>query len=81
MTNDEARHHYRTLLNTLRKERRMRESVLSEPRRSQAINEIDAALSSLTALGQIVNTAIDAGLLEPDIEQIALFDTNRTTNQ
>lgn len=80
MTIAEAREHYRTILSTLIKERRMRESVLGEPRRSQAIAEIDAALGSLTSLGQIVNDAINAGLLDPDIEQAALFDTNRTGN-
>lgn len=74
MTITEARAHYRTILTLLRTERAMRARVLSEPRRSQALAEIDTALAALAALGQIVQAANDAGLLEQIYEQAPLLD-------
>jgi hypothetical protein len=74
MTITEARNHYRTILATLKSERAMRQRVLAEPRRSQAIAEIDAAISSLEHLGQIVQVANEAGLLETVYEQAPLLD-------
>lgn len=74
MTIVEARTHYRTILRLLNAERTMRLRVLSEPRKSQAIDEIDAALAALERLGQIVHAAHEAGLLESIPEQGTLLD-------
>jgi hypothetical protein len=74
MTITEARNHYRTILATLKSERAMRMRVLPEPRRSQAIAEIDAAISALEHIGQIVQAASLAGLLETVYEQAPLLD-------
>jgi hypothetical protein len=74
MTITEARNHYRTILAMLKAERAMRQRVLAEPRRSQAIAEIDASISSLQHLGQIVQVAHEAGLLETVYEQAPLLD-------
>lgn len=74
MTITEARTYYRGIMSVLRTERSMRQRVLSEPRRSAALAEIDAALTALTALGQIIAAAQSAGLLESIPEQAPLFD-------
>lgn len=74
MTITEARNYYSGIVAVLRRERTMRARVLSEPRKSEAIAEIDAALSALQALGQIIQAANDAGLLEAIHEQATLFD-------
>lgn len=74
MTITEARNYYRGIVAILKAERAMRARVLSEPRRSEAIAEIDAALAALQALGQIVNAANEAGLLEQIYEQAPLLD-------
>lgn len=74
MNIEEARNHYRTILVTLKAERAMRQRVLAEPRKSQAIAEIDAALVALEHLGQIVHVASEAGLLETVYEQAPLLD-------
>lgn len=61
-----AREAYATIMATLRKERKMRDTVLREPRRSAAIEEIDAAVVALETLGKVVWLAVDAGLLTAD---------------
>lgn len=60
---NQARTDYRTIIATLKSERGMRQRVLGEPRRSQALKEIDDALAALERLGQIVNAANQAGLI------------------
>ena len=74
MTITEARTYYRGILALLNAERAMRQRVLAEPRRSQAVAEIDAAVEALQALGQIVQAASEAGLLDQIYEQAALLD-------
>lgn len=81
MTIAEARAYYRGIATILKAERAMRARVLSEPRKSEALAEIDAALAALQSLGQIIQAAAEAGLLESVPEQAALFDLppDRTT--
>ena len=63
LTVDQARKAYATILVTLSRERAMREKFLADPRKSLAIQEIDAALDALLTFGDVVNLALDAGLL------------------
>lgn len=70
----EARTHYATILRTLLAEREKREKFLGEPRRSQAVKEIDVAVTSLEALGQLLAAAAESGLLATDVEQQPLID-------
>ena len=81
MTITEARNHYRVLQTLLTDERAMRKRAPSEPWRSEAIREIDTALASLQALGQIVQAANEAGLLDGIYEQAPLLGDapNQTT--
>lgn len=74
MNINQARTDYTTIATTLKTERSMRERVLSEPRRTQALKEIDDALLALRRLGQIVNAANQAGLIETVYEQAPLLD-------
>lgn len=74
MTITEARDHYRRLLKLLNDERAMRARVLSEPRKSIALREIDDAKVSLAALGQVVQAASEASLLDQIYEQAPLLD-------
>jgi hypothetical protein len=74
MTITEARTYYRGILAVLKAERANRQKFLAEPRRSEAIAEIDAALAALQALGQIIQAANDAGLLDKIYEQAPLLD-------
>ena len=79
MNVNDARVAYATILMSLKKERGMRERVLSEPRKSAAIKEIDAAMDALLVLGRVVWMAVDAGLLGEDVatvppEQAPLLD-------
>lgn len=73
MTITEARNHYRTIQNLLFAERAMRKRVLSEPRRGEAIREVDQAMASLEALGQVIHAAHEAGLLEDIYDQAPLI--------
>lgn len=70
----EARTHYGVILTTLRAERDKRMKYLGEPRRSQAVAEIDRAIASLEALGELFGAAAAAGVLATDIEQQPLID-------
>lgn len=56
----DARKAYVLILVALRTERAMREQVLSEPRRSKAIKEMDDALDALQILGEVIRLVIDA---------------------
>lgn len=76
---NQARTDYRTIVATLKSERSMRQRVLAEPRRSQALKEIDDALAALERLGQIVNAANQAGLIETVYEQASLLDLPKQT--
>ncbi len=67
----DARKAYARLLVTLRKERTMRERVLPEPRRTQAIKEIDEAITALQQLGDVIWLAVDHGLLVADPAAVA----------
>lgn len=71
---NQARTDYTTIATTLKAERVKRDKFLGEPRRSQAIKEIDDALAALNRLGQIVNAANQAGLIETVYEQAPLLD-------
>jgi hypothetical protein len=70
----DARNDYRTLLSLLNAERAMRQRVLAEPRKSVAIKEIDDAKGALQRLGQIIQAASEAGLLDQIYEQAPLLD-------
>lgn len=74
MTIDDARRHYAIILRTLRNERHMRDIVLAEPRRSQALAEVDAAVTSLEALATVFAQAAVAGVLTTSHEQQPLLD-------
>lgn len=74
MTIDQARADYRLIAVALKSERGKRDRFLGEPRRSEAIKEIDAALAALERLGQIVSAASQAGLIETVYEQASLLD-------
>jgi hypothetical protein len=58
-----ARDAYAAVLVALRKERSTRDRVLTEPRRTTAIAEMDAAIDALGTLGKVIWMAVDAGLL------------------
>ena len=70
----DARNDYRIILRLLNSERAMRQRVLSEPRKSEAIREIDAGLDALQRLGQIIQAASEHGLLEAIYQQAPLLD-------
>lgn len=74
MTIDQARTDYKLLATALKSERGKRDRFLSEPRRSEAIKEMDDALAALERLGKIVAAAADAGLVETVYEQDPLLD-------
>lgn len=74
MTITEARNYYRGIAAVLQRERAMRARVLSEPRKSIALREIDDAKVSLAALGQVVQAASEASLLDQIYEQAPLLD-------
>lgn len=74
MTIDQARSDYKLLAAALKSERGKRDRFLSEPRRSEAIKEMDDALAALERLGQIVAAAAAAGLVETVYEQAPLLD-------
>lgn len=70
----EARTHYGTILATLRAERDKRERFLGEPRRKIAVAEIDKAIASLQALGEMIAEMTGASVSQTDIEQQPLID-------
>lgn len=76
---NQARADYTTISSTLRAERSKRDRYLGEPRRSQALKEIDDAMAALQRLGQIVNVANQAGLIETVYEQAPLLDLPKQT--
>ena len=69
-----ARNHYRTVQNMIKGERTYRDKYLAEPRRSEALNEADAALAALVELGKIIQAASEAGILAGVMEQASLFE-------
>jgi hypothetical protein len=73
MTVDEAKQHYRIVMSALKQERRKREMFLPEPRRTLAMAEMDRAMASMLALGNVLNAAKNAGLLTSGQEQPALL--------
>ena len=75
----DARNDYRTILRLLNSERAMRKRVLSEPRKSEAIGEIDAAEAALQRLGQIIQAANEGGLLDQIYEQAPLLEVPEQT--
>lgn len=74
MTIDQARADYKLIASALKSERGKRDRFLGEPRRSEAIKEMDDALAALARLGQIVAAAAEAGLVETVYEQAPLLD-------
>lgn len=60
---DDTRAAYKVVLDTLKRERGMRDRVLPEPRRTKALKEIGDAIVALAVLGDVVKLAADAGLL------------------
>ncbi len=79
MTLDQARADYKLLAAALRSERSKRDRFLAEPRRSEAIKEMDDALAALQRMGQIVAAAAAAGLVETVYEQAPLLDLPKQT--
>lgn len=73
MTTDEARDHYKIVISALKAERSKRDMFLKEPRRATAMAEMDRAIASMQAIGDVLNAAKDAGLLTTDAEQPALL--------
>lgn len=71
---NQARSDYTTIATTLKAERVKRDKFLAEPRRSQALKEIDDAMAALQRLGQIINAANQAGLIETVYAQAPLLD-------
>lgn len=64
-TRAELRTHYKTILDMITKERRMREAVLARsPNQAAKLAECDAALASLETLGKWIGA-----LLPPDAAQ------------
>lgn len=74
MTVDEARKYYATIMAVIKKERTMRDKHLGEPRRSQALAEVDGAISALESLGVVLADAAKAGVLTSGDEQQPLFE-------
>lgn len=74
MTVDEGRKAYATIMVLLKKERHMRDTFLGEPRRTQALAEVDGAISSLESLGAVLAQAALAGVLTSGDEQQPLID-------
>lgn len=74
MTVDEGRKHYATIMAVLKKERGMRDKHLGEPRRGQALAEVDGAISALEALGLVLAEAAKVGVLASGHEQQPLID-------
>lgn len=75
----DARKAYGTVLTALRTERQRRVAFLKGDLQSIRVAEIDDALQALLVFGDVVNLAIDAGLLTGDPaavapEQAALLD-------
>jgi hypothetical protein len=81
MTLDEARAHYKTIRDTLAAERINRQKVLQEPRRSQAVREIDNALASLVSLASVFQAAHQAGILESVPVQKSLLEEEPTDGE
>ncbi len=79
MTIDQARADYKLLAAALKSERGKRDRFLAEPRRSEAIKEMDDAMAALQRLGQIVAAAAEAGLIETVYEQAPLLDLPKQT--
>lgn len=73
MTVDEAKQHYRIVISALQQERQKRDMFLKEPRRTKAMAEMDRAIASMRAIGDVLNAAKDAGLLTTGQEQPALL--------
>lgn len=65
MTVNEVRKHYKIVMSALEQERQKRELLLKEPRRSKAMAEMDRAIESLKAIGDALNEAKLAGVLQP----------------
>lgn len=74
MTVDEARKYYATIMAVLKKERGMRDKHLGEPRRSQALAEVDGAISALESLGLVLADAAKAAVLTSGDEQQPLIE-------
>lgn len=74
MTVDEAKQHYRIVMSALRQERQKRDMFLKEPRRTQAMADMDRAIASMKALGDVLNVAKEAGLLTTEQGQPALLE-------
>lgn len=75
MTVDQARKHYGIVLSALKLERKKRDKFLREPRRTQALAEIDEAIESLKQLGEVMGAAAKAGVLAGGHEQVEMFDS------
>lgn len=73
MTVDEANKHYKIAMSALQQERSKRDMFLKEPRRSTAMAEMDRAIASMRAIGDVLTAAKDAGLLTSDQGQPALL--------
>lgn len=74
MTIDEARKAYATIMAVLKKERTMRDKHLGEPRRTQALAEVDGAIGALESLGLVLADAAKAGVLASGHEQAPLIE-------
>jgi hypothetical protein len=73
VTVDEAKQHYRIVISALQQERQKRDMFLKEPRRTEAIADMDRAIASMKALGDVLNAAKEAGLLTTEQEQPVLL--------
>lgn len=73
MNADQVREHYKIVMSALKLERQKRGMFLKEPRRSKAVAEMDRAIASMQAIGDVLKAAMDAGLLTSDVEQPALL--------
>lgn len=81
MTVDEARTHYLMIMAMLKQERHMRDKFLGEPRRGDALAEVNGAIDALEHLGQVMAAAAKAGILTSGIEQQPLIDVPEVRKQ
>ena len=81
MTVDEARMHYLMIMAMLKKERKMRDQFLGEPRRGAALAEVNGAIDALEHLGLVMADAAKAGVLTSGHEQPALIDVPEVRKQ